>query len=232
MMDEAVNKGRLCRVDRSEALRYLGYRGQQIDAALDARVDAVIAHCEQVSRPAWTYRVFSVSEDEAGVRLEGTTLVLTGDDIRAHLAGARECAVMAATAGLSNERELRRLSLANGLDGMIFDAAGSSLAEAAADACNAQIVAEARARGLYAKWRFSPGYGDLPLALQPGILRVLDAEKRLGMSLTDTNLLIPAKSVTALVGLFDAPQDDKRSCANCAFSPYCDLRRNGTPCYR
>lgn len=139
---------------------------------------------------------------------------------------------MAATAGMANERELRRLSLLNGLDGMLFDAAGSALAEAVADACNARIVADARERGLYAKWRFSPGYGDLPLTLQPAIVQVLAADKRLGVTATDTHLLIPAKSVTAFVGLFDTPQDEKRTCANCEFAPYCELVKKGTPCYR
>ena len=220
------------RVAREEVLRYLGYAGQQIDASLDQRLDGVIERCERVSNPGWAYRVYPVSEAPDGLHLEGTTLVLRGDDIRKHLDGARECAVMVATAGLGNERELRRLSLLNGLDGMLFDAAGSALAEAVADACNAQIVAEARDRGLYAKWRFSPGYGDLPLSLQPAIVQVLAADKRLGVSVTDANLLIPAKSVTAFVGLFGVPQDEKRSCANCTFAPYCDLPKKGTPCYR
>lgn len=219
-------------VARSEVLRYLGYAGQQVDASLEARMDALIQRCLQVSNPGYVYRIFPVDFTDAGVALQGATLVLEGADIRAHLEGARLCAVMAATAGLGNERELQRLSLVNGLDGMIFDAAGSALAEAAADACNAAIVADARARGLHANWRFSPGYGDLPLALQPGIVSVLAADKRLGITVTDSHLLVPAKSVTALVGLFDTPQDDRRSCANCSFAPYCNLKKEGSPCYR
>ena len=220
------------RVDRAQALRYLGHAGQQVDALLGARLDEAVERCGQVSNPGFAWRAFPVQEGAEGIRLTGTTLVLTGADIQAHLAGARECAVMAATAGLGNERELQRLSALGGLDGLLFDAAGSVLAEAVADACNAAIVAGAHRRGLYAKWRFSPGYGDLPLALQSGILRVLEAGKRLGLAETDAHLLIPTKSVTALVGLFDTPQDDKRSCANCSFSPYCELRENGEPCCR
>ena len=219
-------------VSRAEVLRYLGYAGQAVDVSLDNRIDEAIARCVAASNPGFTYRVFPVDITPDGVQLVGTTLVLPGADILAHLAGARECAVMTATAGLGNEWELRRLSLLNGLDGMLFDAASSALAEAVADACNAQIVAEARGRGMYAKWRYSPGYGDLPLSLQPDIIRVLAADKRRGITATDSNLLIPAKSVTAFVGLFDTPQDDKRTCANCGFAPYCELKQKGTPCYR
>jgi hypothetical protein len=213
-------------------LRYLGYSGQRIDGSLQGRVDGAIERCLRVSNPGFVYRVFPVRAEDGAVCLEGSTLVLRGHDICSHLRGARFCAVMAATAGLGNERELRRLSQLGGLDGMVFDAAGSALAEAVADACNAAIVAEARSRGLFAKWRFSPGYGDLPLDAQPAIVRVLDADKRLGITVTDSNLLIPAKSVTAFVGWFDTPQEERRSCAACSFAPYCELKEKGTLCYR
>ena len=220
------------RVDRAEVLRYLGYAGQEIDSTLDARLDAIIARCEQVSNPGFVYRVFPVDASRGDIRLVGTTMVLPGGDIFAHLGAAKMCAVMAATAGLANERELRRVSLLNSLDGMMFDAAGSALAEVVADACNARIVAEAKARGLFTNWRYSPGYGDLPLDLQPQVIRVLAADKKLGVTATDSNLLIPAKSVTAFVGFFDTPQETTRTCATCSFAQYCDLKKKGSPCYR
>ena len=227
-----MQMGRKYQIERAEVLRYLGYSGQGVDESLLGRVDDIVARCQMVSNPGFVYRLFPVEERRDAICLAGTTLELKGASIAGHLHGARECAVMVATAGLGNERELRRLSLLNGLDGMVFDAAGSALAEAVADACNARIVADARERGLYAKWRFSPGYGDLPLSLQPAIVQVVAADKRLGVTVTDTNLLIPAKSVTAFVGLFDTPQDDKRTCADCDFAPHCELLKRGTPCYR
>lgn len=232
MAETHDNTARGYRLDRGEVLRYLGYSGQRIDDSLLGRVDEMMQRCLRVSNPGYLYRVFPVRAEDGVIRLEGSTLALRGHDISAHLEGARFCAVMAATAGLGNERELRRLSRLDSLDGMIFDAAGSALAESVADACNAAIMAEARGRGLFAKWRFSPGYGDLPLDIQPAIVRVLDADKRLGITVTDSNLLIPAKSVTAFVGWFDTPQDERRSCATCAFAPYCEMREKGTLCYR
>lgn len=227
-----MEAGSALSVPRDEVLRYLGYRGQSVDAALDERIDALIARCVEVSEPAWTFRVFPIAFEEDGIHLVGTNLVLTGQSIRSHLAESTLCAVMAATAGIANERELRRLSLLNGLDGMVFDAAGSALAEAAADACNASIVAYAHERGLHTTWRFSPGYGDLPLDLQPEIARVLELEKRLGISVTDSLMLIPAKSVTAFVGLSETPQETERSCAACGFFEYCSIRKGGSTCFR
>ena len=233
MIQKTTDRDRVrYRASRDEVLRYLGYSGQEVDASFERRLDDLIERCERISNPGWTYHVYPVHSEPDGLHLVGTTLVLRGADIRAHLEGTLECAVMVATLGLANERELRRVSLLNGLDGMMFDAAASSLVEAVADACNAAIATEARSRGLYAKWRFSPGYGDFPLSIQPDVIRVLAADKQLGITVTDSCLLLPAKSVTAFVGLFDEPQDDRRSCANCSFAPYCEMKRKGEPCYR
>ena len=49
--------------------------------------------------------------------------------------------------------------------------------------------------------RYSPGYGDLPLSVQPDFLAALDAQKTLGITLTETFLMIPSKSVTAIIGI-------------------------------
>lgn len=221
-------------VNKAEALRYLGYAGQSVDDALEERIDALIAQCEAQSAPAYLYQTFPVEELPEGIRLRGSSLLLEGESIREHLAGAAECAVLACTLGLANEAAFQRLKAKSPTDALVFSAAGSSLVECVADACEAAIVAEAAGRGLHANFRFSPGYGDLPLALQPQIVRVLQADKKLGLSATDTHLLIPTKSVTAFIGLFHTVQDQKdvrRSCAGCACFDHCSLRRAKTPCY-
>ena len=225
------------RVNKAEALRYLGYSGQNLDGLLDERVDQLIAQCEAEAAPGFVFRVFPVdASGEDGVRLVGSNLLLQGESIRAHLEGAKECAVMACTLGLANEAGMRKAAAKGGaLDACVYGAAGSSLVECVADACEAAVVADAARRGLHANFRFSPGYGDLPLSLQPNIVRVLQADKRLGLTPTDSCMLVPAKSVTALIGLFAHPQDQKdvrRSCAGCACFNHCSLRKAKTPCYQ
>ena len=46
--------------------------------------------------------------------------------------------------------------------------------------------------------RHSPGYGEMPLELSREILAVLDATNRVGVALTESQLLVPTKSVTAI----------------------------------
>lgn len=224
-------------VDRDEVLRYLGHAGQELGADLEARVDADVARCIEVSRPAGVVRVFECAEatEEDGrfvQRLEGTALELPGESMRAYLAGARAVGVFAVTLGMANERELRRLSLTSRVDELILDAASSALVERAADAAEARVVREATDRGLYTNYRFSPGYGDLPMSVQPTLLATLDAQRRLGIALSSTRLMTPTKSVTALVGLYGSPQGQTRlSCKGCICHDFCLLRPTGRTCY-
>lgn len=221
-------------VNKAEMLRYLGYTGQNVDGALDGRIDELCRLCETESAPGFLFRLFPVQETSDGVRLKGTSLLLTGENICEHLHGARMCAVMACTLGLANESALHRLQAKSPTDAALFSAAGSSLVECVADACEAAVAEQAARQGLRTNWRFSPGYGDLPLALQTKIVRVLQADTKLGMTPTDSHMLIPAKSVTAFIGLFDKtyiPESIKLGCAGCACSDHCSLRAAGSPCH-
>ena len=224
-------------VDRSEVLRYLGYSGQELTPELDARIDEVVGRCLRVARPRGVTRVFEVAEryERDGtpvLRLVGTTLELAGSSIAEHLDGAVAVGVLAVTAGLTVDAELRRLSLTDRVAEVILDAAGSALVECAADAAEESITVQAGARGLYAGSRFSPGYGDLPLDTQPVLLSTLDAGRLLGITLSSSILMSPTKSVTAVVGLFEEPHAKGYArCDECRGRMSCRLRESGRYCW-
>ena len=152
------------------------------------------------------------------IALEGTALALTGRDIFRHLKDARYVAVLAVTLGMASEQRLRVLSSQNPLEGAVFDAACSALVESAADALNCEIEAAAQAAGLSCNTRFSPGYGDLPLAVQPTVLATLNATRLCGITATPTNLLMPTKSITAFVGLFEGDPHSSDAVRSCGLS--------------
>ena len=80
-------------------------------------------------------------------------------------------------------------------------------------------------------WRFSPGYGDLPITLQREFVRVTDAEKRIGLTVNEGGILLPRKSVTAIIGLSKEPiPKQRRGCAYCNMNKTCQFRRGGTHC--
>lgn len=224
-------------LDRAEVLRYLGYSGQPLSEELDARVDQMAERCLEVARPAGAWRVFEVRSRDEGdgepvIRLAGTALELRGRSIARHLEGAREVAALAVTTGLALDAEIRRLSLTDRVGEVLLDAAGSALAERAADEAEARVRAAAAGRGLVAGPRFSPGYGDLPLGTQPTLLEALDARRRLGITLSESLLMAPVKSVTAVIGLFGegAVPPSLDPCDACARRDGCALRAAGRSC--
>ncbi len=233
-----VEKYQVTSVDRAEVLRYMGYSGQPMTDELDARIDGVVERCLGIAQPMASWDVFDVAGREPledgrpAVQLAGTSLQLIGESMEKHMVGAVAAAVMAVTAGMGVERELRRLSLTDPVEQVIFDAAGTTTVERAADACEASVVAWARERGLYANFRFSPGYGDMPLETQPVLLATVDAQRRLGIALSKSLLMTPTKSVTAIIGLFKEPQPSSHaSCKDCLCSDFCRIRATGRPCW-
>ncbi|MBP3883847.1 MAG: hypothetical protein J6D54_02760, partial [Olsenella sp.] len=199
---------RIQKIDRAEVLRYLGHTNQELGEELDARLDDAIVRCLELARPRAVTAIFDVGERATlpggmpVIHLLGCSLKLVGNSMRKHMSGATKVGVMAVTIGMAVERELRRLSLTNGLDQALFDAAATTLVERAADAAEATIVARAHELGLFTNARFSPGYGDMPLETQPTLLDTLDARRRLGITLSPSLLMTPTKSITAVVGLF------------------------------
>lgn len=195
-----------CRVDRNEMLRYLGYGGQQLGAALQRRLDAAIALCEQEAPPKGTFAMFPLKREGEGASsvavAEGAGVALSGTGVSRFLENATHCALLALTLGAQRERELQRQAALNPTDALLYDAACSALAEAAADELQRQVAQAAERQGLVMlPGRFSPGYGDLPLDVQKPLLQALDAYRGLGLAVTESCLLVPRKSITAVVGL-------------------------------
>ena len=83
--------------------------------------------------------------------------------------------------------------------------------------CQKNIEKEAAKDGLFVRPRYSPGYGDLSLDVQSSFLKALNAQKTIGLFLSEGGVMQPEKSVTALMGLSiseqDASQKDARPAA-------------------
>ena len=253
------------RLDRAEMLRYLGHTGQAIDAELEERLARAVKTAEHAARPRGVFAVFPVEiadsdKTSAGqpsaarpdalaadgssagtlgseplIRLGGTAVELCGRDIFRHLKDAPWAALMACTLGHESERLLHAVGGRSALDAALLDAACSALVEATAETLDAHIQRLARDAGLSTTWRFSPGYGDLPLAAQRPVLAALNASRLCGITLTPSLLLMPTKSITAVVGIFDGkrPHDEAApGCQSCRLRAACPRRARGARCFR
>lgn len=168
-----------------------------------------------------------------GVWLVGVRDSLVGSDIAAHLQGAAEAVLMACTLGATYEREYQRRAAVSPTDGLLFGAAASALVEAAANDVEAQVARAAQERGLRANRRYSPGYGDFPLAMQKAVLEALDAPRSIGLTATADCVLVPTKSITAVMGTFEGAVSDavRMSCESCALHGRCALAEQGRTCH-
>lgn len=163
----------------------------QTEELLRRGAEAVTA-AKAAAEPRAVWQRFDLVREKDGLSLGGTAVTLPGADIAAHLGECSSCVIFAVTLGLRTERYLAGLA-ADPVDALYADTACSLLIEEAADAAE---------RGMppHITWRYSPGYGDLPLTLQGKLLTLLDAPRRLGLTLTDSGLMLPRKSITAIVG--------------------------------
>ncbi len=136
---------------------------------------------------------------------------------------------MCATLGADVDKLIRVTQVSNLARAVVLDSFATVAIEQVCDSAE-QEIAEAFP-GLYMTFRFSPGYGDYPVSLQKYFLGELDAGRKIGLSANESYILIPAKSVTAVIGLSENPiEKRKRGCAVCNMRAECQYRRRGEHC--
>lgn len=192
-------------LEQREILRYLGYKRQhELTPELAELVAKVMVEVQKVSQVRSHYQFFDLAETSTGIQIVGSDLVLSGTAISRHLQGATSVALFALTLGSGVEQVIRRYEITDLTHALVLEVACTEYVEKLCDLTEARIAKEAQSKGLTANRRFSPGYGDLPLAIQPTFLATLQAERTVGITVTQDFLMIPRKSVTAIVGLFPA----------------------------
>jgi hypothetical protein len=219
-------EARLTDINENEALLYMGYKGGEIPP----EVGADIAQCRErllaTARPRMVWRLFALQPD---FTLAGTEFVPQGQDVKDLLSGCDSVIFLAATLGAEVESLLRKTQVRNMSQAVILDACASAAIENVCDNLCADL--QEHFAPLYLTDRFSPGYGDMPFAQQPDFCRVLDVSRRIGVNLSPSGLMIPQKSVTALVGLSPVPTKKRhRGCAYCRLFKTCNYRKDNKTC--
>ena len=215
------------RISIADAIRYMGAgQGNEETRRL---AEETAAELEKKITPRYIWRAFRTETRPEGVYLPEAGETLTGKLAKHMLAECDTAVILLCTLGAAFESMQRAQEARDMARAVVLDACGSAWVEAGCDAAEEEIAA--RFPGRYRTDRFSPGYGDLPLESQGWILRALDASKRLGVAETASHLMIPSKSVTAVIGLSDRPQGAKiRGCAYCTLKDQCAYRERGTFC--
>ena len=213
----------LLQIPLREVLHFLGWRGTPVDAPLLAQIRDLCDLAVREVRPRMAERRFPLAPDGS---LAGTSMTPKGNDVRAMLAPCREAVLLAATLGAESERLLLRMQAKDAAQALLLDAVLSAAIEAVLDGQEAALRAELAAQGLYLTDRFSPGYGDMPIAQTREICEVLSAQRAIGLTVSASGVMIPRKSVTAVMGVSAVPVARRPSgCEGCAARETCALRR-------
>ena len=184
-------------VELAEIARYMRMGRTVPDGALAERIAKLRDEALKTLRPARTWRRFPI--EGGAIASGGLRLDICGTLAR-HLAGCHAAYLACGTIGAQFDAFQRRSSVSSGADALIVQAIGAALIEKLMDGVEDEIRAELT-DGETLVSRYSPGYGDFPLAAQSTVLALLDAPRTVGVALTDTLLMVPSKSVSAIIGV-------------------------------
>ena len=183
----------------------MGYRrAAPPEADISALMEKAAAEMQAVMKAQAVFEVFDLtmtSTASATVELSFADVTLQSRDLGNNLKDCKKVALLAATLGPQVDALIRRHSSMNPVYASILQATGAMFIEELVDITNSEIKKIAEATGLKTKPRYSPGYGDVPLEVQKDFFRLLPCT-RIGLTLMDTLIMAPEKSVTAFVGLY------------------------------
>ena len=197
-----------------EAIRYLGYKSSVIDEKTLIMIQESFQELEKISELKSIYRIFELTEQDDGLQIE--KLQIKSTSLQKNLKGCRHIILFGATMGLAVDRKLRIYELSNITKAVVMQACAAAMLEEYCDEMQDKIAQLLAEENLYLRPRFSPGYGDFSILHQREILDMLDAAKRIGLTMTDAYILAPTKSVTAVIGVSKTKEPcHQKGCEEC-----------------
>jgi len=197
-----------------EAVRYLGYGRHAIDERTLELIQDSFRELDQVADARFVYRIFEIVEQNENELTIGN-LKIQSKNLAKNLKGCKQVIIFGATLGTGVDLLMKRYSVSDMTKAVVLQACAAAVLEEYCDTIQKEIAKELDA-GLYLRPRFSPGYGDFSILHQKELLQMLEAPKKIGLTLTEGYMLTPTKSVTALLGISkDAKECDIKGCEAC-----------------
>ncbi len=217
-------EARCTELNYQEILYYLGYRSQGIEDALNQQIQYCISQIQKNMHPTLTYKIVNVNK---GCIVD---FPVYGKDIQELISKADQVILFCATIGNDVERLILRNEVMNMANALIMDAVASVAIE---NVCNnfEEDIRKYYSDIYYVSDRFSPGYGDCPISMQKQFCSYLNTEKLMGVHVTDSYIMTPRKSVTAILSLSKQPFERRKSgCEVCRMFMTCSYRKVGKHC--
>ena len=208
-----------------EAVRYLGYGKNAVDDKTLQESQDSFRELERLADKKSIYRIFELSlKDENELKIGNVEIY--SRNLRTNLKDCKQVVLFAATLGTEVDRLIRKAQVVDMSKAVIMQACAATFLEEYCDELQEKIAKQMQKQGKYVRPRFSPGYGDFSIQHQRDVLAMLEASKRIGVTMTDSYMLTPTKSVTAVIGIGDAEMNcNLNSCEECDKTD-CTYRRS------
>lgn len=187
-------------INRNEIFRYLGYRGMEADETVKQLAEECAAELLKNAEPRVVIGEFPLVMSEDGT-IDGGCFRTKSANLLKNLGGCSQVLLMAVTLGVGADRLLAKYGKLQVSKAVVMQAAAAAMIEAYCNEICNDLRKKYEGKGLYLRPRYSPGYGDFSLSCQKMILDGLEAGKRIGIFLTDGGVMVPTKSVTAVIGV-------------------------------
>ncbi|WP_297963135.1 vitamin B12 dependent-methionine synthase activation domain-containing protein [uncultured Anaerovibrio sp.] len=204
------------KIDKEETKRYAGLQQTTFNEEI---IEEACDLARLLIHPTGNWEIYDY-DDHSQTIYSDPPFYLEGSSIKNHLLGCTKVVILTATVGQEIEEKITALFKEGKYTlSLLLDAAATTAVEENANLMEKAISERVNREGYIMKWRFSPGYGDWPIEQQPEMIRTAKADT-IGIHLTESMMLEPRKSITAIIGLYlieeSCPRDTKtHDCSNC-----------------
>ena len=212
----------------NEIIKLLSVPESAVTSDLLSVIECQYQRVRDASVPRSVFSIFEVEAYDSHLIFD-KSFTIKGSNLADTCRDCKKAALMAVTIGSGVDMLLRRSQTQNMSEAVILDACASAETERIADIAEKEIM-KSISCSEFLTMRFSPGYGNVPLCESEKIIAALSADKKIGIKLTRTDMLIPLKSITAVIGISKTISDRKKSCSFCSINKNCIYRKRGEFC--
>lgn len=206
-------------MNKKYILQYLRIHGE-VDQWTNQLIDECVKEVKEIAHFKATAQKYTLRHHP--LKIKELDLLLDSQDLEFYFRNCQSCLVVACTLGIQIDRTIKYYEHIHMSKAVVFDAVSSRYLEECCDEYEKSLNLGQHT------FRFAPGYGDLPLALNYPLSQALKIDKVLGTSINKGGLLIPMKSMIGIIGIGDNGQ---KSCFSCIRKEDCELRKGGQRCY-
>lgn len=208
-------------IQEKEVLRYMSCKEETPD--IKSLIDSCLPEVKKAFNPKGSFGYFDLELKDNIVLISG--LSINSKNLSKNLSGCKSAVVFALTLGAEIDRLINRYQELSPSKALCINAIATAAVESLADRFCGEVYENIKDDGLYIRPRFSAGYGDFSIKYQRQIIDLVNGTKLNGITLTDALMMVPVKSVTAIMGISREKTDcHKHSCEDCD-KKNCKFRR-------